>query len=117
MIPYIIAIARPDWKRPYCEIITNVSESEELLFETFNNIIVDEMIELSLGCNEKFESYSEFHDYFYNESYMSQEPIKIKYFINGEWSCYIFDKKGEINSKIMTLYSQKYDELTAPIDD
>jgi hypothetical protein len=119
MIPYIIAIARPDWKRPYCEIITHSAENEELLFEKFNKIIVDEMIELSLGCDEKFETYSDFHDKFFNESYMSQAPIEIKYFINGLWMHYIFDqdRKDEINRKIMTLYSEKYDELTKPIDD
>jgi hypothetical protein len=112
MFPYIIAIARPDWKRPHCEIKTDVAENTETLFEIFNNIIVDEMLELSVPINRKFVSYSKFHDAFYSEYYMHQQPIEIKYFIDGQWVYYSF----ETNEEIMNLYSIKYDELTAPIN-
>jgi hypothetical protein len=112
MIPYIIAIARPDWKRPYCEIITDVATDENKMFELFDNLIVDEMVDLSLGTNSKFVSYSLFHEKAYSETCMYQQPIEIKYFIDGKWIYYQFETKEEI----MKLYNDKYDELTATIN-
>jgi hypothetical protein len=107
MFPYIIAIARPDWKRPYCEIITDVANNKEKMFELFDNFIIDEMLGLSVPNNNKFVSYSEFHDAVFSECYMHQQPIEIKYFINGMWKTYQFET--------MKLYNEKYNELTAPI--
>jgi hypothetical protein len=111
MIPYIVAIARPDWKRPYCEIITDVADNETQMIEKLHKIIVDEMIDLSIGTNSKFDNYSRFHDKSYSEYYMHQKPIEIKYFINGRWIYYDFETKEEI----MNLYNAKYNEKTAPI--
>lgn len=115
MIPYIIVIARPDWKRPYCEIITDVQKNEEHLFSKFDKLVVHEMVELSIGYNKKFVSYSEFHDHFFSEYYMHHRPIEIKYF-KEEWIHYDFEGNKETYDKIMSLYSQEYDELTAPIE-
>jgi hypothetical protein len=113
MIPYIIVIARPDWKRPYCEIITDVGENETQLFSKFDKLIVNEMVELSIGYSKKFVSYSEFHEHFFSEYYMHHIPIEIKYF-KEKWLYYDFEANKETYDRIMCSYFQEYDELTAP---
>lgn len=106
MIPYIIAIAYPDYKRPYCEVKTNTLQNITELNEIFNNIIVEFILDFSIPTNIKFESYDKFFDRYYTDDYMDQEPIKIKYFIDGKWINYNFNEK-----EIMELYNIKFDKL------
>jgi len=90
MIPYFIAIAHPDYKRPHTQIITRVCEEEDL----FETLLLD-IVEIYVGALESLDNYltlNDLEDAYYFGYYMDQKPVEAKYFDveNGEWQDFHF---------------------------
>jgi len=107
MIPYFIAIANPDYKKPSTHIITNYCENNieiEIL-----SIIVDLYVN-TLGNLERFSSIFEMDDSYYSDNFMNQPPIFAKYFESGEWKDFHL-----IDEDFFKIYKQNYLDETSDV--
>lgn len=103
MIPYFIAIAHPDYKRPSTQIITKTCE-KDLLRETLLSEIVDIYVD-TLDSLERFSSLSEIEDSYYCDYYMDQTPVSAQYYDleTNNWEKFVFS-----DEEFFQLYKELY---------
>jgi len=107
MIPYFIAVAHPDYKRPSTEIMVKTCPKEELR-ETILLDIVNVYFN-TLDSLDRFSSLKEIIDSYYCDYYMDQEPVYAKYFDTdkNEWREF-----GFTDEEFFNLYKEYADNLS-----
>lgn len=100
MLPYVITIAHPDYKRPYVSQDFGVIKKDEM-----NTFFLAQVCYFILDRErniKSIEDVTKFFDNYYSDSYMSNSPWEARIFINKKWK-YVTPSNDEIWDYIQTL--------------
>jgi len=87
MIPYIIQIAHPDYKRPYVDTIYGSENDLEKVKSNILQRLLDYIREFIDEDNESSSNpFEDVYDNYYSEYFMYNEPWQASAFIDGKWT-------------------------------
>lgn len=95
-IPYFITTAHPDFKRPSTEIVTGTVDGDN-----FKSIFLELISKIMLDRECDINTYNDYIDRVFIDSYMQEDVIQLFYFKNNEWAQFSI-----INDEIMPVYNK-----------
>ena len=110
MIPYVISVAHPDYKRPYLSQDFGVIKEEEIdtyFLDEVSEFILERTDKNNLKCEHDIETF--FYSYF-DEYYMGNSPWGAIVFRNGEWE-YVTPSYEKIWEHIQLLKLQEKEDM------
>jgi len=107
LVPYFLAVAHPDYKRPSTQIITKTCDKNVL-----KKRILEDILQFYIDIFQSLRGYSsieQLEESYYSTYYMDQPPIYAKYFDleSNKWNDFYFS-----DEEFFKMYKENYDTDT-----